>query len=359
MTHNRRSKRAIRSRMADTGEKYTEARRALLSSDGGAGQSGHGLKTAFELPDPLLGWFTDQAYNLILLAEDEARMLSHPAVEPEHLLLATTRHGNVHSRLGDRAGPVIYDAIVQIKGFGNRLELAPRRSAASQQVLRQAITAANVRGIRGPSTEHLLIALGQQEVSARLLEQLGIPDAEALVDAWYPVTLPPVPAAIIRRREVQLAEYGHQLPRPGPIPPVFERFTTQARETVNAAVDIAHTLDDFYVEPVHLLLAALNANGVAATARAQSGWALQPTPVVRDGPSRATGIFSDSARRIVAQDVLTVAERLQHRPLTTGHLLIALLEDPDERTTGIVDSLPDAATITAAIIDVLARASET
>jgi len=41
MTQNRRSKRAVRARMADTGEKYTEAQRALLAaSDDGRGPSG-------------------------------------------------------------------------------------------------------------------------------------------------------------------------------------------------------------------------------------------------------------------------------------------------------------------------------
>ena len=40
----------------------------------------------------MLGVFTDQAHNLILLSEDEARMLGRPVVEPQHLLLALTRH---------------------------------------------------------------------------------------------------------------------------------------------------------------------------------------------------------------------------------------------------------------------------
>ena len=35
----------------------------------------------------LVGAFTDQAHNLILLANDEARMLRSEAVAPEHLLL--------------------------------------------------------------------------------------------------------------------------------------------------------------------------------------------------------------------------------------------------------------------------------
>jgi ATP-dependent Clp protease ATP-binding subunit ClpA len=52
----------------------------------------------------VLGAFTQQAHNLILLSEDEARMLGRSFVEPEHLLLALTRHGNVRSLLADPGG---------------------------------------------------------------------------------------------------------------------------------------------------------------------------------------------------------------------------------------------------------------
>jgi Clp amino terminal domain, pathogenicity island component len=50
----------------------------------------------------MLAAFTDQAYNLILLAEDEARMLGRSEVEPERVLLALTRHGNVRSLFRER-----------------------------------------------------------------------------------------------------------------------------------------------------------------------------------------------------------------------------------------------------------------
>lgn len=70
-----------------------------------------------------MGWFTDQAYNLILLAEDEARMMSHATVEPEHLLLTAARRGNVERLLvGDAfAARAIHDEILRIKGFGEKL----------------------------------------------------------------------------------------------------------------------------------------------------------------------------------------------------------------------------------------------
>ena len=90
MTQNRRPKRAIRSRMAQTGEKYTEARRAHLASGGHSGGASAGEYPGGTItwPEDSLGWFTDPAYNAILLAADEARMLSHPGIGPEHLLLA-------------------------------------------------------------------------------------------------------------------------------------------------------------------------------------------------------------------------------------------------------------------------------
>lgn len=66
-----------------------------------------------------------------------------------------------------------------------------------------------------------------------------------------------------------------------------------------------------------------------------------------------TDIFSSDARRIVAEDVLILAERLNHRPLTTGHLLIAILESPDHRTREIISALPGVREITAAVIEAL------
>src|SRR5260370_11196996 len=54
------------------------------------------------------------------------------------------------------------------------------------------------------------------------------------------------------------------------------------------------------------------------------------------------------ARRIVAEDVLIIAERLGHRALTTGHILIAILERPDEHAGEIISSLAGMHEITAA-----------
>lgn len=98
-----------------------------------SGRAGRDPGATIAWPADSLGWFTDQAYNLILLAEDEARMMSHATVEPEHLLLAAARRGNVERLLvGDAfAARAIHDEILRIKGFGEKLQLRPggRRSA--------------------------------------------------------------------------------------------------------------------------------------------------------------------------------------------------------------------------------------
>jgi ATP-dependent Clp protease ATP-binding subunit ClpA len=372
--------------MAQTGEKYTEARRALEAL--GSHSSGAGVDPGVTIiwPADSLGWFTDQAYNAILLAADEARMLSHPRVDPEHLLLAAARYGNVKSLLAREGidARAIHDVIAAIKGFGDKLELRPRPSPASEEVLRRAVTAAVARGVLGPSTEHLLIALGEQELTVRILGELGISSAQALVDAFYQVTGPPVDHAIIERRAAQLGASGSAAPSPGPIPPIFERFTSQARDAINAGIQYAFEVDDPRVEPAHLLFGVLNAKtGVAATMRTRCGWHIPPGTfaqprypgapgIYRPDPrhenvliytqppySRATGIFSPDARRIVAEDVLIIAERLDHRTLTTGHLLIAILERAGEYTSEIISSLPDVREITAAVTDALPGQEDT
>ncbi len=364
MTRNRRSKRAIRSRMAQTGEKYTQAQRALAAAGGTSGGAGDDPGVTIAWPQDSLGWFTDQAYNAILLADDEARMLSHPRVDPEHLLLAAARYGNVEWLLAGAGidARAIHDVIAAIKGFGGKLELRPRRSPASEEVLRRAVTAAAARGVLGPSTEHLLIALGEHELPARILAELGVQSAQALVDAHYPVTGPPVDHALLERRAAQLAARGTEPPSPGPIPPVFERFTAQARAAINAGAEHARRAADRWVEPAHLLFGVLNAEaGVAAAVRTRYGWHRPPAQSA-EPPAyspRATGIFTPEARRIVAEDVLIIAERLDHPALTTGHVLLAILERYAYLTIDFINALPGIREITAAVIDALPGEEDT
>jgi ATP-dependent Clp protease ATP-binding subunit ClpA len=151
-------------------------------------------------------------------------------------------------------------------------------------------------------------------------------------------------------------------PSPGPIPPIFERFTAQARAAINAGAEHARRAGDRWVEPPHLLFGVLNAEaGVAAAVRTRYGWHRPPGQSA--GPSadspRATGIFTPEARRIAAEDVLIIAERLDHRALTTGHVLLAILERYAYLTIEFISALPGIREITAAVIDALPGEEDT
>lgn len=360
MTRNRQSKRVVRARMEQTGEKYTQARRALLTPGGHRGGTGDDPGATIRWPRDSLGWFDDQAYNAILLGADEARMLSHPRIDPEHLLLAAARYGNVERLLSGQGidARAIHDAIVAIRGSGSKLELRPRRSPASEQVLRRAVIVAAGRGVLGPATEHLLLALGEQEVPARILAGLGAGSARALVDAGHgaaPVR-PPVDTTLLEKRAAQIAALGAEPPSPGPMPPIFERFTAEARAAISAGASHASQAGDRWVEPPHLLYGVLDAeSGAAAAVRARYGWHRPPGRPARPPATsrRSTGIFTPEARRIVAEDVLIIAERLDHRALTTGHLLLAILERYAYLTIDFIGALPPIREITAAVTDAL------
>jgi ATP-dependent Clp protease ATP-binding subunit ClpA len=149
-------------------------------------------------------------------------------------------------------------------------------------------------------------------------------------------------------------------PSPGPIPPIFERFSTQARDAINAGIEHARKIDAPDVGLAHLLYGVLESKtGVVATVRSRYSWNLPPAPFVKPQYPRATDIFSQDARRIVAEDVLIIAERLSQRPITTGHLLIAILESPDEHASEITNSLHDVREIAIAVIDALPGEEET
>jgi Clp amino terminal domain, pathogenicity island component len=110
--------------------------------------------------------------------------------------------------------------------------------------------------------------------------------------------------------------------RPGRL---FERFTAQARAAINAGAEHARRADDRWVEPAHLLFGVLNAEaGVAPAVRTRYGWD-RPSAQPPAYSPLATGIFTPEARRIVAEEML-ISERLDHRALITGHVLLAILE---------------------------------
>ena len=299
----------------------------------------------------VLSAFTDQAYNLILLAEDEARMLGQTEVEPQHVLLALTRHGSVRSLCRDRGitGSEVFAAVERERGVGDELVLGRvPRSAATEAALDRAVEIAAARGVLGPSSEHLLLAVAADDggTVGRILEAVGIDDVEGLVDGIPGTRRSPVSDEELKRYLLRVGD-RRTAPQPGPIAPVFERYTAEAQRAVRAAVEVASLLEHRYVDPVHLFLGCLHVpDSVAARAleaelapsdMGSVGEAMERAHMYGPAPAhQATGIFSGSARSIVAEGALRYAYRGGHAHIGTGHLLLATLDARDPTIDRII-----------------------
>jgi Clp amino terminal domain, pathogenicity island component len=300
----------------------------------------------------MLGAFTGQAHDLILLAEDEARMLGRLVVDPDHLLLALTRHGRVRSVLAERGvtGSDVYAVIVRRSGVGDDLALgAVPRSRATDRVLERAVDVAAERGVLGPSSEHLLLALASDPEleAAAVLNDLGI-DATALVDAMAGERREPVSPEGLKQWLLRAAGRSTN-PQPGSVVPAFERYTAEAQRAVRAASEIASLLEHHYVGPLHLLLGCLHVPGSLAAGvldvelgpsdMGTVGEAMERARMYGPNPAhQATGIFTPEARQIVAQGALGYAYRHDDPWIGTGHLLLATLDAHDRAVDRIVGS---------------------
>ena len=336
--------------------------------------------------DVVLGTFSDQAYNLILLAEDEARMLGQVRVEPEHVLLALARSGNVERLLARRevTATDIYRMIVSSGGLGEELWLGRvPRSGATDAALEAGIDAAAERGVAGPSSEHVLLGLRGDSGATAILRALGIDDLEALVDEAYPERGVPVASEARASYRTRVGR-SRGRPQPGPTPPVFERFTAQARDAIIAA----QRGDSGYAQPVDLLRGLVTTeDGVAPRVLMQHGltpaafesdrrqssgprsgrgrWGVGSSTPIASSSRNSAGhakdhlrgrrpqvgqLYSDDTRRLIAEESLRQAVSHGHRLIGTGHLLLAVIDDNNQEVAAI---LGDAESIRTEVITAL------
>jgi ATP-dependent Clp protease ATP-binding subunit ClpC len=125
--------------------------------------------------------FTDQAREVVKLAEQEARMLSHAYIGSEHLLLGLINEGSgiaaqVLNSLGatlDAARPHVVEMVRpgQEPPDTQRLPFLPEAQSALDMSLREAVQL----GHNHVDTEHLLLALVRQGEgrAAQVLVNLG------------------------------------------------------------------------------------------------------------------------------------------------------------------------------------------
>ena len=152
--------------------------------------------------------------------------------------------------------------------------------------------------------------------AARILEAVGIGDVEGLVDSIAESRRAPVSDAQLKAYLLRVAD-RRSPPQPGPVPPVFERYTAQARRAVRAAIETAALLEHRDVEPFHLLLGCLHVPESTAAQVMEAELAPSEMGVVGEAMERArmygpppahqaTGIFSELARALVAERALTL-----------------------------------------------------
>ena len=266
-------------------------------------------------------------------------------VEPEHVLLAFCRRGRGRDLIAQRSvhPPMLYDALVRIFGEGDEVLLGRiPRSARCLAVLDRAVVIGGQRGTTAPADLEVLLALAEDERAARVLAEAGIQDLAKLIDREHPDKRAPLDEATIRRELASAAMNDYARPLHAPVP-AFERFSAEARRAVGAAAETAARLEHREVEPFHLLIGCLQVPNSLAARVLCDLWAdgeLGPTGEAvelarRMGPHpshQATGRFSELARRVVAEDALAIAYRHGHPQITTGHLLLAVLDSRDPTT---------------------------
>lgn len=290
-----------------------------------------------------MSFFSGHVADLLRLAEDEARMLGRPEVEPEHMLLACCRYGDGRDLLAQRSLQPrdLYAAVVRFDGEGDDLLLGRLpRSRRSREVLERVVTVAAERGVAWPGDVEVLLALAGDERAGAVLHEAGVVNLTELIVQEHPSERAPLGDAAVRRRLLAAALDEH--PRPLQVRvPAFERFTSQARRAIAAAAETAARLEHREVEPFHLLIGCLQVPDSFAARVLGELWADGELGVVgeaidlacRVGPHpshQATGLFTGAARRVVAEDSLALAYRHGHRQITSGHLLLAVLDSGDQ-----------------------------
>jgi ATP-dependent Clp protease ATP-binding subunit ClpA len=317
VTDERARKQAIRRRMQQTGEKYTEARRALER----------------EAEDSLsgVGRFSEGARQVIVRAQEAARSLKHDRVDTEHLLL-----GLLHEKDGVAARVLRGRAVTAEQARAEILQrvasgeettartvpFAPR----AKKVLERALLEALAQGQNSITGEHLLLALADEPkgLAAAVLSDLGA-DSDTLR------------SEVIRVRTGQAAGVV-----PAPATPeaagALERFTERARAVCELAKEEARDLGHASVIDDHLLLGLLRVpDGLAASALQSLGVTLDAARATARqheasaAPTSRHIRFTKSARQVLDR-ALREALGLGHNYIGTEHILLGLVPK-DERTT--------------------------
>ncbi len=124
--------------------------------------------------------FTDRARRIVIRAQEEARMLDHDYVGPEHVLLGLIDEGGGVAAKVLEALEIDPDAVRQrVQAVIGRGEQAPSGhipfTPQAKELLRQALEESRALGHNYIGTEHILLSLIREGdgVAAQVLTELG------------------------------------------------------------------------------------------------------------------------------------------------------------------------------------------
>ncbi len=192
--------------------------------------------------------FTDRARRVVVLAQEEARMLNHNYIGTEHILLGLIHEGEgVAAKALESLGislEAVRQQVEEIIGQGQHapsghIPFTPRAKKVLELSLREALQL----GHNYIGTEHILLGLIRESegVAAKALESLGI-SLEA-----------------VRQQVKEIIGRGQQAPS-GHIP-----FTPRAKKVLELSLREADGFGHNYIGTEHLLLGLIReGSGVAA-----------------------------------------------------------------------------------------------
>ena len=192
--------------------------------------------------------FTDRARRVVVLAQEEARMLNHNYIGTEHILLGLIHEGEgVAAKALESLGislEAVRSQVEEIIGQGQsaptgHIPFTPRAKKVLELSLREALQL----GHNYIGTEHILLGLIREGegVAAQVLQKLGA-DLNR-----------------VRQQVIKLLSDSKGVEPAGQAGEVFGRLG-RLEEIERKAQDVAAEFEDVEVEPGHHWIAALRLN---------------------------------------------------------------------------------------------------
>ncbi|MFF5290766.1 Clp protease N-terminal domain-containing protein [Paractinoplanes globisporus] len=271
--------------------------------------------------------FTDRARRVVVLAQEEARMLNHAEIGTEHFLLGLIHDGEgVATQALESLGISLEDLREQIEeiiGIGaqaspGHLPFTPRARRVLELALREALQL----GHTYIGTEHLLLGLIREGegVAGQVLIRLGA-DLNRTRQQVIRLLSGNTPAAA----RPDAAE-------PAPATSGAPSLDDRARRTVVLAQEEARALNHNYIGTEHILLGLIHDDLAVAIVE---GMGIAPPDlradveeIIGQGQHAVTGHLPFTPRsKKVLELSLTESRQLGHDYIGSEHLLLALMRE--------------------------------